>query len=86
MIIFIIMEDIIELTKDYFNKTTMEKELILQQVMSDMLLIINENDLNIHQVETNLDKIINDSTNNEDYEVSELFLKVKQKVRRYYGV
>lgn len=80
------MEDIIELTKDYFNKTTMEKELILQQVMSDMLLIINENDLNIHQVETNLDKIINDSTNNEDYEVSELFLKVKQKVRRYYGV
>jgi hypothetical protein len=81
-----IMEDIIELTKDYFNKTTMEKELILRQVMEDMIIIINENDLNIHQVETNLDKIINDSTNNEDYEVSALFLKVKEKVRRYYGM
>jgi hypothetical protein len=80
-----IMEDIIELTKDYFNKTTMEKELILRQVMEDMIIIINENDLNIHQVETNLDKIINDSTNNEDYEVSALFLKVKEKVRKYYG-
>jgi hypothetical protein len=81
-----IMEDIIELTKDYFNKTTMEKELILQQVMSEMLLIINENDLNINQVETNLNKIINDSTNNEDYEISELFLKVKEKIRKYYGL
>jgi len=81
-----IMEDIIELTKDYFNKTTMEKELILQQVMSEMLLIINENDLNIHQVETNLNKIINDSTNNEDYEISELFFKVKEKIRKYYGL
>jgi len=81
-----IMEDIIELTKDYFNKTTMEKELILRQVMEDMIIIINENDLNIHQVETNLDKIINDSTNNEDYEVSALFLKVKEKVKKYYGM
>lgn len=81
-----IMEDIIELTKDYFNKTTMEKELILQQVMSEMLLIINENDLNIHQVETNLNKIINDSVNNEDYEISELFLQVKEKIKRYYGM
>jgi len=80
-----IMEDIIELTKDYFNKTTMEKELILQQVMSEMLLIINENDLNIHQVETNLNKIINDSTNNEDYEISELFFKVKEKIKNHYG-
>jgi hypothetical protein len=80
-----IMEDIIELTKDYFNKTTMEKELILRQVMEDMIIIINENDLNIHQVETNLDKIINESTNNEDYEVSALFLKVKEKVKKYYG-
>jgi|LakMenE18May11ns_1017448.scaffolds.fasta_scaffold8709013_2 hypothetical protein len=81
-----LMEDIIELTKDYFNKTTMEKELILQQVMSEMLLIINENDLNIHQVETNLNKIINDSVNNEDYEISELFLQVKEKIKRYYGM
>ena len=80
-----LMEDIIELTKDYFNKTTMEKELILQQVMSEMLLIINENDLNIHQVETNLNKIINDSVNNEDYEISELFLQVKEKIKKYYG-
>jgi hypothetical protein len=81
-----LMEDIIELTKDYFNKTTMEKELILQQVMSEMLLIINENDLNIHQVETNLNKIINDSVDNEDYEISELFLQVKEKIKRYYGM
>jgi len=80
-----LMEDIIELTKDYFNKTTMEKELILQQVMSEMLLIINENDLNIHQVETNLNKIINDSVDNEDYEISELFLQVKEKIKKYYG-
>jgi len=80
-----LMEDIIELTKDYFNKTTMEKELILQQVMSEMLLIINENDLNIHQVETNLNKIINDSVDNEDYEISELFLQVKEKIKIYYG-
>jgi hypothetical protein len=64
----------------------MEKELILQQVMSEMLLIINENDLNIHQVETNLNKIINDSTDNEDYEISELFLQVKEKIKRYYGM
>jgi hypothetical protein len=64
----------------------MEKELILQQVMSEMLLIINENDLNIHQVETNLNKIINDSVNNEDYEISELFLQVKEKIKRYYGM
>jgi hypothetical protein len=81
-----LMEDIIELTKDYFNKTTMEKELILQQVMSEMLLIINENDLNIHQVETNLNKIINDSVDNEDYEISELFLQVKEKIKKYYGM
>ena len=64
----------------------MEKELILQQVMSEMLLIINENDLNIHQVETNLNKIINDSVDNEDYEISELFLQVKEKIKKYYGM
>ena len=79
------MEDIIELTRDYFNKTTMEKELIQQQVLSDMLIIIQESELNILQVEETINKLIRDSSDNEDYEVSELFLNVKKKILNHYG-
>ena len=80
------MEDIIDLTKDYFNKTTMEKEIIQQTVLSDILLIIRENELNILEIDEKLNKIIQDSSDNEDYEVSELFLNVKKKVKNYYGL
>lgn len=80
------MEDLIDLTKDYFNKTTMEKEIIQQTVLSDILLIIQENELNILEVEQKLNKIIKDSSDNEDYEISELFLNVKKKVKYYYGM
>ena len=86
LIIFIVMEDIIYLTKDYFNKTTMEKEIIQQTVLSDILLIIRENELNILEIDEKLNKIIQDSSDNEDYEVSELFLNVKKKVKNYYGL
>jgi hypothetical protein len=86
LIIFIVMEDIIDLTKDYFNKTTMEKEIIQQTVLSDILLIIRENELNILEIDEKLNKIIQDSSDNEDYEVSELFLNVKKKVKNYYGL
>jgi hypothetical protein len=86
LIIFIVMEDIIDLTKDYFNKTTMEKEIIQQTVLSDVLLIIRENELNILEIDEKLNKIIQDSSDNEDYEVSELFLNVKKKVKNYYGL
>lgn len=79
------MEDLIELTKDYFNKTTMEKELIHQKVLSDIMIIIQENELNILQVEQKLNELIQNSSDNEDYEVSELFLKVKEKILLYYG-
>ena len=79
------MEDIIELTREYFNKTTMEKELIQQQVLSDMLIIIQESELNILQVEETINKLIRDSSDNEDYEVSELFLNVKKKILNHYG-
>ena len=80
------MEDIIDLTKDYFNKTTMEKEIIQQTVLSDVLLIIRENELNILEIDEKLNKIIKDSSDNEDYEISELFLNVKKKVKNYYGL
>jgi hypothetical protein len=80
------MEDIIDLTKDYFNKTSMEKEIIQQTVLSDVLLIIRENELNILEIDEKLNKIIQDSSDNEDYEVSELFLNVKKKVKNYYGL
>ena len=86
LIIFIVMEDIIDLTKDYFNKTTMEKEIIQQTVLSDVLLIIRENELNILEIDEKLNKIIKDSSDNEDYEISELFLNVKKKVKNYYGM
>jgi hypothetical protein len=86
LIIFIVMEDIIDLTKDYFNKTTMEKEIIQQTVLSDILLIIRENELNILEIDEKLNKIIKDSSDNEDYEISELFLNVKKKVKNYYGL
>jgi hypothetical protein len=86
LIIFIVMEDIIDLTKDYFNKTTMEKEIIQQTVLSDVLLIIRENELNILEIDEKLNKIIKDSSDNEDYEISELFLNVKKKVKNYYGL
>jgi hypothetical protein len=86
LIIFIVMEDIIDLTKDYFNKTTMEKEIIQQTVLSDILLIIRENELNILEIDEKLNKIIQDSSDNEDYEISELFLNVKKKVKNYYGL
>jgi hypothetical protein len=77
------MAEITDLTKDYFKKTELEKLQIQSQVLDEFLEIIDENKLQYELVDKQVDDLIKKAISKEDYEVAELFSKIKSQIKRY---
>lgn len=72
-------EDLIDLTKDYFNKTKEEQEELLTQFENEISVIMEENEIKLSTVINHFDKLIETSRDNEDYEVTEVITKMKKR-------
>jgi hypothetical protein len=80
------MINIDRITNDFFNKTPKEQLLIERIFFFDCMKIIQENEISILDCEINMEQIINTAASNEDYEVSELFKRVNNKLKEInYG-
>lgn len=74
------------ITKDFFNKTPKEQLLIERIFFFDCMKIIQQNEISILDCELNMERIINTAASNEDYEISELFKRVNDKLQEInYG-
>lgn len=72
-------EDLIDLTKDYFNKTKEEQEELLTQFENEISVIMEENEIKLSTVINHFDRLIETSRDNEDYEVTEVITKMKKR-------
>ena len=68
------MEDILELTKDYFKKSKKEQEDIVTLLKGDIEILLMENNITFPSVENKFYRIIRKAEKREDYEVAYLFL------------
>jgi hypothetical protein len=81
-----IMINVETITKDFFNKTPEEQRLAERILLFDCLKVIQLNKINMKDARENMERIINTAAENEDYEISELFNRVNNKlIKTRYG-
>lgn len=81
------MEDLSELTKDYFKKTQEERIELLDQFYVEILNMAIENEVSKESLERHFDKIIRISLEEEEYEISQLMLEIKKRFEEInYGM
>lgn len=80
MTIFMNMEDLLEITKDYFKKNEQEKQEILEEVFGQFAILIIENQFSSHDITVRVNRLIEKAELREDYEVAELFKQILNKV------
>lgn len=82
-----IMEDLSDLTKDYFKKTQEERLELLDQFYVEILNMVIENEVSKESLERHFDKIIRMSLEEEEYEISQLMLEIKKRFEEInYGM
>ncbi len=81
------MEDLSDLTKDYFKKTQEERLELLDQFYVEILNMVIENEVSKESLERHFDKIIRMSLEEEEYEISQLMLEIKKRFEEInYGM
>ena len=74
------------LTKDFFKKNKKEQELIERILCYDCMMVIRDNEISPELAEDNFNMIIQKAVDNDDYEVSEIFKRVQNKLKEInYG-
>lgn len=58
MTIFMNMEDLLEITKDYFKKNEQEKQEILEEVFGQFTILIIENQFSSHDITVRVNRLI----------------------------
>jgi len=81
------MEDLSDLTKDYFKKSKEERIELLDQFYVEILNMAIENNVDKESLERHFDKIIRMSLEEEEYEISQLMLEIKKRFEEInYGM
>ena len=81
------MDDLSDLTKDYFKKSKEERIELLDQFYVDILNMVIENNVDKESLERHFDKIIRMSLEEEQYEISQLMLEIKKRFEEInYGM
>jgi len=81
------MDDLSDLTKDYFKKSKEERIELLDQFYVDILNMVIENNVDKESLERHFDKIIRMSLEEEEYEISQLMLEIKKRFEEInYGM
>ena len=81
------MEDLSDLTKDYFKKSKEERIELLDQFYVEILNMAIQNNVDKESLERHFDKIIRMSLEEEEYEISQLMLEIKKRFEEInYGM
>ena len=81
------MDDLSDLTKDYFKKSKKERIELLDQFYVEILNMVIENNVDKESLERHFDKIIRMSLEEEEYEISQLMLEIKKRFEEInYGM
>lgn len=81
------MDDLSDLTKDYFKKSKEERIELLDQFYVEILNMAIENNVDKESLERHFDKIIRMSLEEEEYEISQLMLEIKKRFEEInYGM
>ena len=81
------MDDLSDLTKDYFKKSKQERIELLDQFYVEILNMVIENNVDKESLERHFDKIIRMSLEEEEYEISQLMLEIKKRFEEInYGM
>jgi ribosome maturation protein Sdo1 len=81
------MDDLSDLTKDYFKKSKEERIELLDQFYVEILNMVIENNVDKESLERHFDKIIRMSLEEEEYEISQLMLEIKKRFEEInYGM
>jgi ribosome maturation protein Sdo1 len=81
------MDDLSDLTKDYFKKSKEERIELLDQFYVEILNMVIENNVDKESLERHFNKIIRMSLEEEEYEISQLMLEIKKRFEEInYGM
>lgn len=75
------MIDVELISKDFFDKTPDEQQLAERILLFDCLKVIQQNKISIEDANTNMERIIHNAAEMEQYEISELFKRVNDKLK-----
>lgn len=80
------MDELFDITKDYFKKTDEEKNLIFNDIYIQLEYLIIQSNLNPEMVYVKLDRLRKESEEIEHYEVSELYKNLKDRLKQNFNV
>lgn len=81
------MDDLSDLTKDYFKKSQEERIELLDQFYFEILQMAVENEVEGEALQRHFDKIIKMSLEEEEYEISQLMSEIKKRFKEInYGM
>lgn len=80
------MDELFEITKDYFKKTDEEKNLIFNDIYIQLEYLIVESRLDPEMVYVKLDRLREKSEEIEHYEVSELYKTLNERLKQNFNV
>ena len=79
------MDELFEITKDYFKKSNEEKHLIFLDIFLQLNNLIVESNLDLERVQIKLLNLQEKSVENEMYELAELYKKLNHELNELYG-
>jgi len=79
------MDELFEITKDYFKKSEKEQEEIFLDIFVQLEMLIIESNLNVEMVTIKLERLQQTSVQDEMYELAELYRKLNNKIKEIYG-
>lgn len=80
------MDELFEITKDYFKKTDEEKNLIFNDIYIQLEYLIVQSRLDPEMVYVKLDRLREKSEEIEHYEVSELYKNLNERLKQNFNV
>lgn len=80
------MDELFEITKDYFKKTDEEKNLIFNDIYIQLEYLIVQSRLDPEMVYVKLDRLREQSEEIEHYEVSELYKNLNERLKQNFNV
>jgi cell fate (sporulation/competence/biofilm development) regulator YmcA (YheA/YmcA/DUF963 family) len=79
------MDELFEITKDYFKKTEVEQEELFLDIFVQLELLMIQSNLHVDMVLTKLESLQEKCVELEMYELAELYRKLNHKIKEIHG-
>lgn len=81
------MEDLLKITKNYYQKTESEKQVVKNRIYADLLQIVQDENLGYIDFMSLTDNYVKAMIQREDYEIADLVNTLsKDLIKNYYGI